>query len=316
LEAEEPQPAEHTPVPSRHELTLGQEFRGVLCRFVLDWASSDVVEQVGDNEPIPAKFRLRFVGQKPTMIVNLEEVRFPTENDPWRNPVIPKSVLEDGYPFEGSILRSDEKISGAGTISHEDLEVLLERNGYSPDLIRPDGSVGLLWVAPGGQCDLAFRIGRKDAGCRWATTMSLRLPELTDRLPVEHLQLRAKKVAVIGLGSAGSKIAEWLARAGVGAFLLVDDDLFVPSNLVRHTLDWRSVGAHKVDAIAEALLRIDPELKINARRMRMDGQEASAGAAGLDNQLGDCDLIVDATASPTGFNRVANVAAASGTPLA
>jgi tRNA A37 threonylcarbamoyladenosine dehydratase len=76
------------------------------------------------------------------------------------------------------------------------------------------------------------------------------------------------------------------------------------------------VGAHKVDAIAEALLRIDPELKINARRMRMDGQEASAGAAGLDNQLGDCDLIVDATASPTGFNRVANVAAASGTPLA
>ncbi len=33
-----------------------------------------------------------------------------------------------------------------------------------------------------------------------------------------------------------------LARSGVANLLLVDDDLFLPDNLVRHDLDWRDVG--------------------------------------------------------------------------
>ena len=53
------------------------------------------------------------------------------------------------------------------------------------------------------------------------------------RLDKEHEALAGRKVALVGCGSLGSKVAVMLARSGVGKFLLVDDDLFFPDNLVR-----------------------------------------------------------------------------------
>ena len=48
--------------------------------------------------------------------------------------------------------------------------------------------------------------------------------------------LRAKRVAVLGLGATGSVIAPWLARAGVGHLTLIDRDLVETSNLQRQLL--------------------------------------------------------------------------------
>ena len=45
--------------------------------------------------------------------------------------------------------------------------------------------------------------------------------------------LAQKHVAVFGLGGVGSFCAEALARAGVGALTLVDDDTVAESNLNR-----------------------------------------------------------------------------------
>ena len=47
------------------------------------------------------------------------------------------------------------------------------------------------------------------------------------------------RVAILGLGGIGSLVAEYLARLGVGQFVLVDDDLVEGSNLVP---DCRRVG--------------------------------------------------------------------------
>ena len=52
------------------------------------------------------------------------------------------------------------------------------------------------------------------------------------------------RVAILGLGGIGSLVAEYLARLGVGHFLLVDDDLVEESNLSR------IVGAVSSDARA------------------------------------------------------------------
>jgi hypothetical protein len=52
------------------------------------------------------------------------------------------------------------------------------------------------------------------------------------------------RVAILGLGGIGSLVAEYLARLGVGHFLLVDDDLVEESNLSR------IVGASMSDAHA------------------------------------------------------------------
>ena len=84
----------------------------------------------------------------------------------------------------------------------------------------------------------------------------------------ERLETLAdKRVAIIGLGSVGSKIAVSLARAGVQRFDLVDADILHGSNLQRHDGDWRSVGVHKVDAVANRIRLVSPSAKVTPRRV-------------------------------------------------
>ena len=52
--------------------------------------------------------------------------------------------------------------------------------------------------------------------------------------------LGGARVAIIGLGGVGSLVAEYLARLGVGAFVLVDPDRLDPSNIPRVVGSGRS----------------------------------------------------------------------------
>jgi hypothetical protein len=122
------------------------------------------------------------------------------------------------------------------------------------------------------------------------------------RLDAEHAVLVERKVALVGCGSMGSKIAAMLARAGVGKFLLVDDDVMLPDNLIRHDLDWREVGTHKADSVARRIQLVNPGATCERRRHRLGGQESSGSIETLIETLGQCDLIIDATANSTAFN--------------
>lgn len=80
-------------------------------------------------------------------------------------------------------------------------------------------------------------------------------------------KLAAAKVAVFGLGGVGSHAASALVRNGVGALRLVDFDTVTWSSLNRHAVATPAdVGRPKVDVSAEALLRIHPGVRIEARR--------------------------------------------------
>jgi molybdopterin/thiamine biosynthesis adenylyltransferase len=68
----------------------------------------------------------------------------------------------------------------------------------------------------------------------------------------QHI-LGCAKVGIIGLGGAGSLIAEYLGRLGVGSFVLVDPDRAEASNLPRLT------GASRWDAVAWATSPAFPE---------------------------------------------------------
>ena len=135
------------------------------------------------------------------------------------------------------------------------------------------------------------------------------------RQATEHLELATKRVAVVGLGSIGSKIAVSLARAGVKKFLLVDDDVLLPENLCRHELAWEAVGLHKVEGVREMLERTAPGIEVSVRTHRVAGQESALVAAAALKELGACDLIVDATADPNVFVRLAAAALTQVKPL-
>ena len=75
--------------------------------------------------------------------------------------------------------------------------------------------------------------------------------------------LKNKRVLIVGLGSFGSQIAIELAKAGVGAFSLVDFDRVELHNLSRHTATVRDLGRLKTNVIAEAVLGKNPYARLN-----------------------------------------------------
>ena len=104
-----------------------------------------------------------------------------------------------------------------------------------------------------------------------------------------------KRVALVGVGSLGSKIAESLVRSGIRRLVLVDGDIFLPGNLERHVLDWRDVGFEKVHAVKRRLLHIAPSAEVAVIETNLDWQRPSHKHSDQLDQLAACDLLVDAT---------------------
>ena len=84
-------------------------------------------------------------------------------------------------------------------------------------------------------------------------------------------RLRSSRVAVLGLGGVGSWCAEALARAGVGALTLVDEDTVSESNLNRQCCALHStIGQPKAAVMAARVHDIDPSIAVDARAERYE----------------------------------------------
>jgi tRNA A37 threonylcarbamoyladenosine dehydratase len=76
-------------------------------------------------------------------------------------------------------------------------------------------------------------------------------------------KLQNAKVAIFGMGGVGSFVVEGLVRAGVGSFILVDDDKVCLTNLNRQIIATRkTVGKPKVEVAKERILDINPNANV------------------------------------------------------
>ena len=106
-------------------------------------------------------------------------------------------------------------------------------------------------------------------------------------------KLKKAKVAVFGIGGVGSFVVEGLVRAGIGNFILVDDDKVCLTNLNRQIIaTHKTVGKYKVDVAKERILDINPNANIETYQefFMPDSKEI------LDNTV---DYIVDAVDTVT-----------------
>ena len=103
-----------------------------------------------------------------------------------------------------------------------------------------------------------------------------------------------KTVALIGLGSLGSKVAEMLAQAGVGHFRLCDYDYLATGNVARHIGGVSDFGARKTRVVMSRLLEINPHLRFDAADVLYGCAVSSLD--GLANWIGPADLVVSTTA--------------------
>ncbi len=76
-------------------------------------------------------------------------------------------------------------------------------------------------------------------------------------------KLKDSKVAIFGIGGVGSFVLEGLARAGVGKFILVDNDDVSETNINRQLIaTHKTVGKAKVEVAKERVLEINPNAEI------------------------------------------------------
>jgi molybdopterin/thiamine biosynthesis adenylyltransferase/rhodanese-related sulfurtransferase len=104
-----------------------------------------------------------------------------------------------------------------------------------------------------------------------------------------QLKLKQAKVLCIGTGGLGAPLGLYLAAAGVGRIGLVDFDSVDLTNLQRQILfSSTDVGRPKIEAAAERLQNLNPDIQIDRYETRLTSENA------LD-LFKDYDIVVDGT---------------------
>lgn len=123
-------------------------------------------------------------------------------------------------------------------------------------------------------------------------------------------RLKNARVAVFGIGGVGGYTVEALARSGVGALDLIDDDRVCITNINRQIIATRStVGKYKVDAAKERVLDINPDCAVRTYKtfFMPDTKDQF--------DFSQYDYIVDAIDTVTGKKEIILCAKAAGVPV-
>lgn len=282
--------------PSRHQETLGQRLRFKKNRLV---ATPQLLERL---KALPDRSRER-IQSRVTILsdVNRTIITGFGSDSPERIVDVPKGLDEEGYVRPGWAI-CDLRLSGIPTFSTAaELRTYLEGIDCWPwEGGASDTSQMLLLCTPTGEFKV-FTVFGSTPPIHWECEIVRFDNEDYQRLPLRLGEGTKDPVAIVGLGSVGSKIAVSLARSGVRNFILVDDDILVPQNLVRHQLTWRDVGFHKTDSMAQELKLIAPDIDVLPVSSRFAGQESAKHAQYLAAALSLCKVVVDATADPGVF---------------
>lgn len=102
-------------------------------------------------------------------------------------------------------------------------------------------------------------------------------------------KLLASRVLIIGLGGLGSPIAMYLAAAGIGHLVLVDNDVVELSNLQRqiiHSTD--DIGIEKVDSAKATLQKLNPQIEITTYNKKLNEKA-------LAHEVIQANVAIDAT---------------------
>ena len=123
-------------------------------------------------------------------------------------------------------------------------------------------------------------------------------------------RLAGSRVAVFGIGGVGGHTAEALARSGVGALDLFDNDTVSLSNINRQIVALHStVGRPKTEAMAERIRDIRPETIVTEHRCFFLPENAG------DYDFSQYDFIVDAVDTVSAKIAIVEKAREAGVPV-
>ena len=122
--------------------------------------------------------------------------------------------------------------------------------------------------------------------------------------------LKMARVAVFGVGGVGGFAVEALARAGVGAIDIIDNDTVSESNLNRQIIALRStIGRPKVDCFAERIADINPDCVVTKHNLFFLPETSSEIVFNV------FDYVIDAIDTVTGKLEIIRLAKEAGVPV-
>lgn len=263
-------PGENEPgiVRSAHQASIGRETRGEFTRFILNDSAATVLAALPVDVPTAITVWDRLA--KPTWVASLMSVGEGGILWAQNAPQPSHSSVANGFVIRTTrnvdrFRLSPKDFAEVMPVEFPDLLAKLPKNPFDGFVLLGNENH---WVAlnlypyEGKQSVFGYKI--------------IVAPSVSGRLPAGYASLAQKRIAIVGCGSVGSKIASTLARSGVSNFTLVDDDVFFQANLVRNDLDAQAIGQHKVDALAARLQNLVANADISVRRIAL-GQQESAG---------------------------------------
>jgi len=120
--------------------------------------------------------------------------------------------------------------------------------------------------------------------------------------PRAQEKLSGASVAVVGVGGLGSPVCQYLAAAGVGKLILIDDQKAEPSNLNRQVIHFEEdalLPRYKVESARLKIEALNSEVDVEALPMRLEEETPFI--------MDGADLAVDCLDNPKGrylLNRI------------
>ncbi|MCI1209031.1 MAG: tRNA threonylcarbamoyladenosine dehydratase [Treponema sp.] len=133
-------------------------------------------------------------------------------------------------------------------------------------------------------------------------------------------KLAASRVAVFGIGGVGSYVVEALARSGIGALDLIDNDIVEISNLNRQLIALHStIGKNKTSAAKERILDINPDCLVRTYDAFISRDYFSEDNAGSSEEpypdFAHYDYVADCIDTVSGKLAIIEKAKAAGIPV-
>jgi len=123
-------------------------------------------------------------------------------------------------------------------------------------------------------------------------------------------KLASARVAVFGIGGVGGYVVEALARSGVGALDLIDNDEVCASNLNRQIIaTTKTIGRYKVDVAEERIHDINPDCRVRTYKTFFLPETKD------QFNFSDYDYVVDAIDTVTGKLTIIEMAKEANIPV-
>ncbi len=104
-------------------------------------------------------------------------------------------------------------------------------------------------------------------------------------------KIQRTTIGIAGAGGLGSNCASMLVRSGFKKITIVDMDEIEASNLNRQNYFLEQVGTAKVEALAEILYKINPDLELSIINKKVD-------EANISQLFHGCSILIEAFDKP------------------